>query len=45
MCNDRYLDLIKIIAYSKFDQNPFTCSQDTEWKLNFDIKGHTSIEN
>ena len=35
-CNNPNLDLVKVIAYAKFDQIPLIHSQDNEWKRNFD---------
>ena len=31
------LDLININALTKFGEYPFICSQDIEWKQNFDV--------
>ena len=38
MLNGPFLNLINMYAYSKFDQNLSNCSQDIEWKQNFNIK-------
>ena len=35
-CNNPNLDLVRVNAYAKFDQNPSIRSQDIEWKQNFD---------
>ena len=36
MRNNLNLELVKVNAYTKFDQIPWTLSQDIEWKLNSD---------
>ena len=36
MCNNPMLDLVNINAYIKFDEILSICSQDIEWKQNYD---------
>ena len=36
MCNNPNLDLVSIDAYRKFGKILLICSQDIDWKLNYD---------